>query len=396
MSKSRSGQGESTVEAPQVAVLVDTSTGWGRRLIGGVQKYAAKHGPWHLWVEPRGRSEAMRLPTGWNGDGVIARVSTPRLADQLQACRQPVINISSISLDGCQLPRVTTNYASVAKLAFEYFCDRGYRQFAYLGPLKDDHVRRHAAEFRKETRRVSGDFFLFDHLHESMTRRNWLKRRRDLHDWIAGLPKPIGIFSWATTAGAQLLDVCRYGRIVVPDDVAVLAGDDDDLMCNTTVPPMSAVITASEQIGYQAANRLDRLMAGHPDFNEDELIDPLAVASRQSTEALAIDDLDLLRAVRYLRQHATGVVRVSEVAASVPMTRRSLERRFHDVLGRSPLEEIQRLKLERCRELLVTTGMSIANIATASGFGTPEYMTTLFRKRFNTTPLRYRSQTRTR
>ena len=83
-------------QPPMVAVLVDTSTGWGRRLIQGIRNYAVKHGPWHLWVEPRGRSEKMRLPHDWDGDGVIARVSTPRLAQELVDCDKPVINISGI------------------------------------------------------------------------------------------------------------------------------------------------------------------------------------------------------------------------------------------------------------------------------------------------------------
>src|SRR5262245_57411040 len=111
---------------PQVAVLVDTSTGWGRRLIQGGHNYWIKHGHCHLWVEPRGRSEALRLPTGWNGDGVIARISTKQLANKLSACGRPVVNVSSIAFDGHTFPQVSTNNSAAAKMAVAHFRNRGY------------------------------------------------------------------------------------------------------------------------------------------------------------------------------------------------------------------------------------------------------------------------------
>ena len=383
-------------EPPMVAVLVDTSTGWGRRLIHGIRNYAVKHGPWHLWVEPRGRSEMMRLPTDWDGHGVIARVSTSRLAKELKACRRPVINISGIRLEEVDFPRVTSNYTAAAAMAVEHFVERGYRNFAYVGPLKHSYVRKHAEEFRKQTAEVGADCHVFDYISDSIVGRRWTSRRQKLGDWLVELPKPISVFSWATNATAQLLDVCRYRGIVVPDEVAVLAGDDDDLICNCTTPPMSSVMVATEQVGYHAAACLQRLMQGEKLGATTEQIDPLRIVERQSTDALAIEDDELLRAVQFLRQHVFSGVTVSQLADAVPMSRRSLERKFQAFLGRTPLEEIRRLKLARARELLITTDSSIAQIAEQSGFGTPEYMTTTFKASFGITPLRFRSLSRAR
>ncbi|MHC2069882.1 AraC family transcriptional regulator [Bremerella sp. T1] len=386
-------------ELPHVAILVDTSTEWGRRLIRGVTSYVDKQGPWRLWIEPRGQDEPFHLPAGFAGDGVIARISTPSLAEELSQAGMPVINISGIELSGNQFPCVTTDYEATAKLAAEHFLDRGFREFAYVGPLKRPYVRDHAARFRQavEASCQGAPCRMFNYVPASMTRSSWGGRMQMLGEWLADLPKPIGIFTWATSAGAQVLDVCRQRDIIVPDEVAVLAGDDDELLCTATTPPMSGVLVSSEQIGHRAAERLDTLMRGGVDEAGTEQIGPIQINTRHSTEALAIDDPELSRVVRYIRSHAyeTGLT-VAEVSEATLVTRRVLERKFQEVFGRTPLTEIRRLRMARVRDLLVMTDLPMSKIAAMSGFGTPEYMTNVFRGEYGIAPLKYRSRTRAR
>lgn len=383
-------------EPPLVAVLVATSTGWGRRLISGIANYADKHGPWHLWTEPRGFSEAMHLPRGWDGDGVIARIHTQSLADELLQSGLPLVNVSSIELDRCPVPCVTTNYASSARMAVEHFLNSGYQQFAYVGALRRPYVLEAAKCFEEAVHAAKAECRLFDYAEASMSGSRWPERRRRLGDWLVSLPKPIGIYSWASSAGAHVLDVCRYRGIVVPDEVAVLGGDDDPLQCNTTSPTLSSIVVASEKIGYRAAERLDRMMRGEQDTGEMERIEPLTLSIRGSTDALAISDEELRRAVIYLRRHAYRPLNVSEVADAVPMARRSLERRFRRFFERTPAEEIRRLRIERARSLLATTDLSVAEIASATGYATPTHLSVTFRNVVGVTPLRFRSQVRGR
>ena len=379
----------------QVALLVDTSTSWGRQLIQGVTNYAQKHGPWHLQVEPRGRDDPMRLPRDWSGDGIIARVSSEKIAKDLKSRKVPVVNVSGIELDGFRFPRVTVDYDATAELALEHFRSRGFRRFAYVGPLQHSYVTRHADAFQK---RLSKEVELkrFNYAHESMASQRWLKQRQRLEDWLTELAMPVGVFCWGTSASCQLLDACRFKNIVVPDRVAVLAGDNDDVISQTTVPAMSGVLNPSLQIGYRAAERLDRLARRSSDKGKDERIPPIEIVTRGSTDVLAIEDKELYRAVRFMREHAFGELIIEEVADSVPMTRRSLERKFHDTFGRSPLTEIRRLRIARVKELLATTDLPVSKVAEATGFGTPEYMTTVFKNVTQLTPLRYRSMTRAR
>jgi LacI family transcriptional regulator len=386
----RDGQGT------RIAVLVDTATGWGRRLVRGVTNYARGRAAWHLWVEPRGQNEHLRVPYGWDGDGVVARISDQRTADELAALRVPVVNVSGIELPRCEFPRVTTNYDASARLAAEHFLERGYHSFAYVGPLRRGYVRRHAQAFEQVVRdTAAAGCALFDYRDDLAGHgRAWAERERELGDWMQQLPKPVGIFGWATAAGAHVLALCRARGIATPDDVAVLAGDDDPLLCDTTSPAMSAVVVASEQIGFHAAARLDRLLRGRRDAGGDELIDPISVTTRGSTEAFAIDDPELRQAMIFLRHNAYRPLSVGEIADAVPMARRSLERKFRQMTGRTPLDEIRRLRLNRVKELLAMTDRSVADIADATGFGTPAYMTATFRHAERITPLRYRRQVR--
>ncbi len=391
------------IGAPRIAILVDTSREWGRRLVQGVNSYAVKHGPWKLWVATRGPFQAgardrLNLPANWNGDGIIAPIENDSIAKKLVSYGCPVVNVSAEDSSSLRIPQVTSNVDAVAEISVEHFNHRGLKNFAYVGPLQRPCVQLHAAIFQEKVRSDGFQCHMFDCVYDPAVVERWNVRRAKMADWLRMLPKPIGIFSWQTNAAIQVLDVCSANGISVPDDISVLAGDDDSLLCSTTSPTLSGVVTASEHIGFAAARHLDQLLNGSTNVVQQicELIDPIMVTLRKSTDSLAITDPDLLAAVRYIRMNACRGITVQEVADSVPIGRRSLERKFKDCFGRTPLDEIQRLRLARVRELLVKTDLAIAKIAQDAGFGTPEYMTTMFKCRFGLTPLKFRSQSRAR
>ncbi|MGN6555942.1 MAG: hypothetical protein ACTHLW_19720, partial [Verrucomicrobiota bacterium] len=111
----------------RVAVLVDTSTSWGRRVHQGIHHYAQRHGRWQLFVEARGMEERLALPRGWQGDGVIARVSTPNMVRELSGLGIPVVNVSGIQFQGVEFPQVTNDLVMSAKIAADHLLDRGFR-----------------------------------------------------------------------------------------------------------------------------------------------------------------------------------------------------------------------------------------------------------------------------
>ena len=378
-----------------VAVLVDTSTGWGRRLVHSVINFAHEHGNWRLWVEPAGRAEAARLPAGWDGHGIIARIASEQMADRLRSTRRPVVNVSGIKLQGADFPRVSTNYQATAELAASHFLERGFEHFAYVGPFNLSYVREHREAFT-EAVAAQGHHCLYHDFRAGASRHlAWRSHIDALKRWLADLPRPIGIFTWGTTVGVYLLHACNEANIRVPDEIAVLGGDDDRLACEASSPPMSGVIVTSEQIGRTACQQLDRMMRGRR-ADPHTLIDPIDITTRQSTDVLALRDPELLKALVILRQNAYSPMTIDGLMRRIAMSRRSLERMFQQTFGRTPWEEVRRLRMSRARQLLAQSDMSIPQVAESCGFATGEHFATLFKREHDITPLKYRSKVRGR
>ena len=375
----------------KVAVLVSCSSGWGRRLIRGIANYGLKIGNWQLLVEERGGDEPLHLPPGWHGDGIIARVSTKKLYEELVATGQPVINVSGIRLNGVDLPCVSTDYGANAQLAMQHFEERGFHHLAYCGLSNRPYEQRHCQAFVDVVKDRELNCHVF---HPELPRhqRTWESERRELMSWLQSLPKPVGILAWGTRRGRDILNVCNEFHILVPEEVAVLAGDDDDLLCEVCYPPMSGIVTPAEQIGYQAAEMLDGLMNDQALETQIKLLAPKDVDTRVSTDTLAISDPSLSKAIRFIRDNIRQPIQVGDVAAAAQISRRALERRFTDAVGHSPAKEIHNARLKCAKKLLRESALSVADVAAASGYSSMEYMINRFQKDLGSTPLKYRTR----
>jgi LacI family transcriptional regulator len=374
----------------RVAVLVDTSTGWGRRLISGIVAYGRTHGPWHLWIEPHGQHETLRPPKDWSGDGIIARVSTVTMARQLRTLSVPVVNISGILLPGKHFPTVASDLLAAGRLAAQHFLDRGFKSFAYCGILRFPYVAQQYQGFASLAKEAG---YPCEAYKPAAGEQGWTGQLSAIGRWLKQLPKPVGILTWARTASI-LIEACHLARLNVPEEVAVLDGDEDDLLNEATMPPISGIAMPSEQIGQQASAMLDALMQGRTPDITHVLLPPTQVMTRQSTDTLAMEDAELAEAIRFIRASAGQAIGVQDVVRATAISRRSLERRFEQVLGRSPAEEIRRVHMERAKQLLMETDMPIPKVAAASGFGSAEYMAYVFKKEIRITPLKYRSSSR--
>ena len=212
--------------------------------------------------------------------------------------------------------------------------------------------------------------------------------------WVKSLPKPAGVMASNDWRGQRVLNACRGAGISVPEEVAVVGVDNDELVCNLCDPPLSSVIPNTAQIGYEAAARLDELMAGREPPQRQWLIEPLGVAARQSSDILAIDDPDIAAAVRYIREAACRGVEVPQILERVAISRSHLERGFHKFLGRTPQQEIRLVQTKRVKELLADTDLPLAQISQLAGYKHPEYMSYAFKRETSQTPGEYRRHVR--
>lgn len=385
-----------STDSRRVALLVDTATDFGRRMIRGIGRYAQQRGRWDLWIEPRGQQAPGRLPQGWRGEGVIARVANREIARYLARVPATVVNISSARVPGAKFPTVTCDLHAGARLAAEHLMDRGFRHFAYVGPTRYSYVEIHHEWFVHTLTEAGYACTLYRPRHCDEAGATWQARQKDLERWLLELPKPVGVVTWTTDRGREVLNACRAAGLLVPEQVAVLGGDEDYLLCETCSPPLSGVALTSEQVGYEAAALLDRLLNGEPSPKKPILIQPTRVVVRQSTNTLAIDDEDLARAVAFIRDHAHEPIQVCDVLREVAVSRSWLERRFQETLGRSPAAEIRRVHLERAKQLLSESDMPVPDVATASGFRSREYLAYAFKQATGLSPRQYRTQVRGR
>jgi LacI family transcriptional regulator len=231
---------------------------------------------------------------------------------------------------------------------------------------------------------------MFPAMNEGRAAANWDQQQRELVHWIAKLPKPMGILACHDERGVDLLNACREFQIAVPDDIAVIGVDNDEVMCELADPPLTSVDSNAEQIGYRAAELLEQLMERKITLPGRTLIEPGGVVLRRSTDVLAVDDREVATAMRFIREHACDGINVDDVLQHTRLSRSTLERRFTRLFGRSPSDEVARLRMERVKQLLEQTNHPLSRIADLSGIEHPEHLGRLFRRTVGKTPGEYR------
>ena len=373
-------------------MLVETDDSWGRSFVRGAADYAQTHGPWRLLIDPRDRQDRLRLPAGWSGDGILSRLSTPAMAKHVRAAGVPAVDTDIIMDRERWIGRVVTDDTERGRLAFEHLLNRGLRQFAWFAPPSRRYDYHRGRPFEEAVRASGFDCVSYRPGYRSGRRIDWTEQQLLVSRWFDSLTRPIGIFAADARSGRQLAEICQQIGVSVPDEVAIIVGDTDDLMCSVSTPALSSVLLAARRQGHEAAALLDRLMQGRRVPRESILIEPLGVVAQQSTDVLAIDDDDVVRAIRFIRDYATHGINVTDMLKSVSVARRSLELRFQKHLGRSPAEEIRRVRLEHGKHLLSRTDLPIAKVAVACGYANATQFGVAFRGKHGLTPLAYRQQ----
>jgi LacI family transcriptional regulator len=377
----------------RIGIVMTHGYSYFRDILLGIRRYAETQPRW-IFTTVAAEPPALKAFAEFKPDGLIASIDTPGLKKALAAMRRPVVNIAAVLRQPLPFPRVGVDNAEVGRLAAQHFLERGLRHFAFVGNPQWLYSIAREAAFRATLEQSNASVVSYhddvEHSFDPRGQQRPLDRR--VHRWLLALPKPIGIFTPNDLWGVRVTEVCRQKGLRVPEDVAVLGVDDDDLYCELARPPLSSVIVPAERIGYEAAALLERMLEGEKAPAEPILLPPPGVVTRRSTEVLAIDDPHVTAAVRYIREHAHLPVQVSDVFEQVPVGRRWLERAFRKVLGRGVWEEIRRVHVERARRLLTETHLSIEAVAIQSGFSDFRHLAVVFRKELGVSPTAYRRQ----
>jgi LacI family transcriptional regulator len=371
-----------------ILLLTYLEFGYSRQVLRGVKRYARGGANW-LFRQIETLDPAVpRVLAEHRPAGIIAQIAGPQLADLLVESGIPAVNASS-HLGRTELPQVAVDNVAVGRMAAEHFLDRAFRHFAFVGYPSHHYSRQREAGYAEMVRQSGAEVITFDPPAATAP-----ASRPELRDWLTALPRPCAVFAASDRRAAQVAEAAQQADIRLPDDIALLGVDNDDLVCDLAHPPISSIATPADRIGYEAAALLDRLIAGEPPPAQPILLPPISVVTRQSSDILALDDPEVAAALRHIRQYLHRRLTISDLLQHVPVARRTLEKKFRAVLGRSIADELRRARVERAKELLSGTDAPMPLVAQRSGFATPQWLANVFREHTGITPGAYRRQFR--
>jgi LacI family transcriptional regulator len=360
---------------------------YAREMLLGIQEYSQSHGSWQFYMggipfDRRSFSPFEEGLSSWKPDGMIVSIRSQEAIGVARNSGLPVVNVSSTANSG--FPTVIPDNLAVGRMAAQHLMDRGLRNYAYSHSPQGGNLR--VRGFVRE---------LAKHGHKCMLRyatyQDSESERRDISNWLLTLPKPVGIMSGLDDEARQLMWACQLLGLRIPEDVAVLGVGNQDHAGAIWKPGLSSIELGLNRVGYRAAELLDRLVHGKKAPNKPILIDPLGVVTRESTDLIATNDQEISQAVRMIRESAHRPLSVKEILAQIPISRRSFERRFFKVVGRSPRAEITRCHLELAKRLLRESPMPIPKVAESVGFSNRMAFSTFFRRETGLTPSEFRT-----
>jgi LacI family transcriptional regulator len=376
-----------------IALLVETSGNYGRQILHGVSRYIKTHKDWSVFLDERERlTPPSEWLLDWKGDGIICRSTKPALACELQRSGMAVVDLNDCYGD-LGLPYVASDMPAIGYMATQHLLEHGFRHIAYSGFSDKRWSKMRLVGVQKALSETRGAHFCGAFESESagddFRTDDWQDERARIGEWIQTLPLPVGIVACNDVRAQHVLDACRMLGVAVPEEVAVVGVDNDETLCELCEPPLSSVVPDAERIGFEAAALLCRLMKGES-AGEKIYLPPKSVAVRQSSDAWAVEDPAIFRALSFMRQHACEGISIDDVVAHVRISRSTLERNFRRSLGHSPQEEIRRIRLKRVKQLLVETDLSLSRIAHITGYVHPEYLMVQFKRLVGQTPSQWR------
>jgi LacI family transcriptional regulator len=378
---------------PTVALVVESSRSYGRRMLRGIAQYSRAKANWSLLHEEMTLDASLpHWLAGAKVSGVIARVDTHTL-ESLRQLAVPIVDVRCRNLYP-GIPQVETDDNAVAQLAFNHLRDCGFRKFAFCG-FRDAHYSENRLTHFGELCR-NGGFPLSIYETDSTTKQITSIERAGVTDvaalskWLGSLEPATGLFVCNDIRGQQVLNACRNSGILVPDDIGVVGVDDDSTICPLCDPALSSVRPDAERVGYRAAEVLNDLILGGSERTSVELVPPIAVTQRLSTQVSAVEDRELARVCRFIREHACDGIDVNAVVEFSSISRRTLERRFRQELGRTPHQELMLVQVARVKQLLEESSFTLEEIASMTGYSHPERLGVVFKRETGSTPGDYR------
>jgi LacI family transcriptional regulator len=373
---------------------VDGASTYGRAVMRGAMQYIQVQRRWEIFSVLRGTFEVPPIAWPKCHGAIMAGVHGDLFARIREQTRFP---ISCSGASPASHPYIVCmDDVAAGAMAAEHLIECRLQSFAFYGIVTQPaiHSRKRHLGFSEALERKGYACAVspVTYPRDTVTKRDVQEHWPRLIAWLQGLPKPVGILALDDAFAHDLAAACQHGDLGVPEHVAIIGVNNDDLLCVSAATPLSSVDPDFTRMGYGAARMLDRLLQGEKlsDTERHIALPPVRVVQRQSTDVLAVDDPDVADALRYIREHACDPCTVDDVLRQVPVGRRRLERLFDRKLGFSPATEIVRVQMEIAKQLLSQPDIKLSEVSRRCGFADPASFSRAFSRVVGMTPGNYR------
>lgn len=377
-----------------ILLLIKMHYGFDRMAFEGVAAAAHSFGDAliHLCGDPVPFAENVRH---YNADGAIISSDDPAVVAEVHASGLPCVNIANYFEGHSKIPVVGNDDQSIGQLVAQHFLDRGFRHFAYFCNPASPYFNPRRDAFIKALQDAGvgcavGPRPIDNRLGDGPY--HWTEHAGQ---WLASLPRPLAVLAPWDVDASEAVIACRSAGLRVPEDVSVIGVDNDELLCLSVWPHLSSVATPSRRIGFEAVRLLrDMILNKTPAPAEPVILPSPEIIVRGSSSETAVDDAEVAMAVNYIQTHLAQRLSVNDLVEHTAISRRALERRFVQALGRTPMAEIRRARLERAKRLLIESDFSLAEVARRSGFVRQQRLCSVMKSETGFTPLQFRNASR--
>lgn len=378
----------------RLILLTDFTEAFAHNLLRGILEYSKGREPWVVCRMPPSYKQANGIPgvlewaKKWEADAIIAQFDD---TDEVELFRQN--GIIALAQDFKSrfsvIPNITSRYKQTGQMAADFFLQKGFRNFAFYGYKDVVWSEERCMGFRDRiVEKGFGDCF-FEYQKQSLENL-WYYESEPVANWIKSLPRPVALMACDDTQGNKIMELCRVLGIKIPEEVAVLGVDNDEIICGLSDPPLSSVNLNIVKGGYEAARLIERLLRDKDAISEDVVIQPVTIVNRLSTDIYATDNPVILTALKYIHQNLLNKISVEDIVRQVPLSRRLLEIRFKQVTGQPIYQYISNLRMERFAQLLLANTEPVADLAVQVGLADAKNLARQFKEWKGCTPVEYR------
>ncbi|MDY6277962.1 MAG: substrate-binding domain-containing protein [Bacteroidales bacterium] len=355
----------------RLLIISDFTEAFPAKLLKGIINYSRQKEQWTICRMPREFKKSLGIPgvvewaKNWCADAVIGQFEQ---SDDVELFAKN--GIVAIAQDYkkrfTNIPNITGDYYGTGKMAAKFFIERGFKNFGFFGFNNVCWSDERLEGFRQEiTRAGLGENFFVYNLQELDNL--WFYQRQKVAEWLRNIPKPIGIMASDDNQGNNLTAACQVVGIKVPEEIAIIGVDNDELLCDLSSTPLSSIQVDIEDGGYRVAELIEKMVRYPGSQSYDVVLKPLKIVSRISTASYATGDVQIQKAIQFIHHNYMKKISVDDVLKEVPLSRRLLERRFKAVTNKSIYTYISDMRIKRFAEMLIETDDQIVNIALILG-----------------------------